>query len=102
MTGKRGANLRGTQAKTFRSSAEFSPSMCCRPTSKTSIPTAGSPFCELYCALTSAIGAVAEAHYHRGIETIAHMLERECTVYYSDDLQNHVLVRKGEQCFRGR
>jgi hypothetical protein len=30
------------------------------------------------------------------------MLERECTVYYSDDLQNHVLVRKGEQCFRGR
>jgi uncharacterized RmlC-like cupin family protein len=44
-------------------------------------------------------GAVAKAHYHRGIETIAYMLEGECIVYYGDDLQNHVLVRKGEQCF---
>jgi uncharacterized RmlC-like cupin family protein len=44
-------------------------------------------------------GAVAKAHYHEGIETIAYMLEGECTVYYGDDLQKQVLVRKGEQCF---
>jgi uncharacterized RmlC-like cupin family protein len=44
-------------------------------------------------------GAVAKAHYHNGIETIAFMLEGECTVYYGDDLQKQVLVRKGEQCF---
>jgi uncharacterized RmlC-like cupin family protein len=44
-------------------------------------------------------GAVAKAHYHKGIETIAYMLEGECTVYYGDDLQKRVLVRKGEQSF---
>ena len=44
-------------------------------------------------------GAVAKARYHNGIETIAFMLEGECTVYYGDDLQKQVLVRKGEQCF---
>src|SRR5215204_4712818 len=27
-------------------------------------------------------GAVAKAHYHKGIETIAYMLEGECAVYY--------------------
>jgi uncharacterized RmlC-like cupin family protein len=44
-------------------------------------------------------GAVAKAHYHEGIETIAYMLEGECAVYYGDTLQKRVLVRKGEQCF---
>jgi uncharacterized RmlC-like cupin family protein len=44
-------------------------------------------------------GAVAKAHDHEGVETIAYMLEGECTVYYGDDLQKQVLVRKGEQCF---
>jgi uncharacterized RmlC-like cupin family protein len=44
-------------------------------------------------------GAVAKAHYHKGIETIAYMLEGECTVYYGDDLQMRVLVREGEQSF---
>ncbi len=44
-------------------------------------------------------GAVAKAHYHTGIETIAYMLEGECAVYYGDDLQKRVLVRQGEQCF---
>ncbi|MBV8791569.1 MAG: cupin domain-containing protein [Pseudolabrys sp.] len=44
-------------------------------------------------------GAVAKAHYHKGIETIAYMLEGECTVYYGDDLQKRVLVRQGEQSF---
>lgn len=29
----------------------------------------------------------------------AYMLEGECSVHYGDDLQNRVLVQKGEQCF---
>ena len=44
-------------------------------------------------------GAVAKAHYHEGIETIAYMLEGECAVYYGETLQKRVLVRRGEQCF---
>ena len=44
-------------------------------------------------------GAVAKAHYHKGIETIAYMLEGECAVYYGDNLQKRTLVQQGEQCF---
>ena len=44
-------------------------------------------------------GAVARAHYHENIETIAYMLEGECAVYYGDHLEKRVLVRQGEQCF---
>jgi uncharacterized RmlC-like cupin family protein len=44
-------------------------------------------------------GAVAKAHYHKGIETIAYVLEGECAVYYGDNLQKRVLVSQGEQCF---
>lgn len=44
-------------------------------------------------------GAVAKAHYHKGIETIAYMLEGECAVYYGAALRQRVLVRQGEQCF---
>lgn len=44
-------------------------------------------------------GAVAKAHYHEGIETIAYLLEGECVVYYGEDLLDRVHVRAGEQCF---
>ena len=44
-------------------------------------------------------GAVAKAHYHKGIETIAYMLEGECTVYYGDNRDKRVLLRQGEQGF---
>lgn len=44
-------------------------------------------------------GIVAKAHYHKGIETIAYMLDGECTVYYGDELAERVLVRQGEQSF---
>ena len=44
-------------------------------------------------------GAVAKAHYHEGIETIAYMLEGECAVYYGDNLEKCVFVAQGEQCF---
>ena len=44
-------------------------------------------------------GAVAKAHYHASIETIAYMLEGECAVYYGDRLEKRLVVRQGEQCF---
>jgi uncharacterized RmlC-like cupin family protein len=44
-------------------------------------------------------GARAKAHYHKGIETIAYMLEGECAVYYGDDLERRIAVRAGEQVF---
>ena len=44
-------------------------------------------------------GAVAKAHYHKDIETIAYMLEGECAVYYGDHLEKRVEVKQGEQCF---
>ena len=44
-------------------------------------------------------GAVAKAHYHEGIVTIAYMLEGNCRVYYGDDLEKWVDVDQGDQCF---
>ena len=44
-------------------------------------------------------GAIAKAHYHQGIETIAYMLEGECLVHFGPHLEHSVLVRTGEQCF---
>jgi len=44
-------------------------------------------------------GAVARAHYHEGIETIAYMLEGECVVHFGELLENKVTVKAGEQCF---
>ncbi|HVZ54092.1 MAG TPA: cupin domain-containing protein [Pseudolabrys sp.] len=44
-------------------------------------------------------GIVAKAHYHKGIETIAYMLDGECAVYYGEALGERVLVKAGEQCF---
>jgi uncharacterized RmlC-like cupin family protein len=44
-------------------------------------------------------GARAKVHYHKGIETIAYMLEGECDVYYGDNLEHRVLVKTGEQAF---
>jgi uncharacterized RmlC-like cupin family protein len=46
-------------------------------------------------------GAVAKAHYHEGIETIAYMLDGDCAVYYGDDLEKRVEVHKGDTCFLG-
>lgn len=43
-------------------------------------------------------GASAKAHYHRGIETIAYMLEGQCVVYYGAGLKKSVLINQGEQC----
>lgn len=44
-------------------------------------------------------GACAKVHYHKGIETIAYLLEGECDVYYGDAMESHLPVRAGDQIF---
>ena len=44
-------------------------------------------------------GVVAKAHYHKGIETIAFMLEGECAIYCGDSLRKRLRAHQGEQCF---
>jgi uncharacterized RmlC-like cupin family protein len=44
-------------------------------------------------------GARAKVHYHAGIETIAYLLEGECTIYYGDRLEHSRVMRAGEQAF---
>jgi uncharacterized RmlC-like cupin family protein len=41
-------------------------------------------------------GAKAKAHYHRGIETIAYMLQGECNVYYGDQMEFMLTARTGD------
>jgi uncharacterized RmlC-like cupin family protein len=44
-------------------------------------------------------GARAKVHYHRGIETIAYLLEGACAVYYGDHLQHRVRVQARDQVY---
>ena len=44
-------------------------------------------------------GAKANPHFHKGIETIAYMLEGECTVFHGSTLEHQTVVRQGEQIF---
>jgi uncharacterized RmlC-like cupin family protein len=44
-------------------------------------------------------GAKAKVHYHKGIETIAYLLEGECSVYYGDGLEYRVMVQAGDQVY---
>ena len=44
-------------------------------------------------------GAKAKPHFHRGIETIAYMVEGECTVFHGSTLEHQTVVRQGEQIF---
>jgi uncharacterized RmlC-like cupin family protein len=43
--------------------------------------------------------ARAKVHYHQGIETIAYLLEGECTVYFGDSLEHREIVRARDQIF---
>lgn len=45
------------------------------------------------------VGARAKVHCHRGIETIAFLLEGECTVYYGDRVERRLVVHAGEQIY---
>ena len=38
-------------------------------------------------------------HIHKEIETIAYMLEGECTLFHGKKLEKQTLVKKGEQIF---
>jgi uncharacterized RmlC-like cupin family protein len=44
-------------------------------------------------------GARAKVHYHKGIETIAYLLEGTCVVYHGDNLEFETTVATGEQVF---
>jgi uncharacterized RmlC-like cupin family protein len=44
-------------------------------------------------------GAKAKVHYHRGIETIAYLLDGECAVYYGDELEYRAMVHAGDQIY---
>jgi uncharacterized RmlC-like cupin family protein len=44
-------------------------------------------------------GARANVHYHKGIETIAYLLEGECVVYHGENLEHVTPVGQGEQIF---
>ena len=44
-------------------------------------------------------GVHAKTHFHKGIETIAYMLEGSCDVFYGDALEDVVTVQTGEQVF---
>lgn len=49
--------------------------------------------------LPMAPGTRAKAHYHRGIETIAYLLEGECVVYFGDRFERRTVVKAGEQMY---
>ena len=44
-------------------------------------------------------GVKSKPHIHKGIETIAYMLEGECTLFHGVQLENQTLVKQGEQIF---
>ena len=44
-------------------------------------------------------GVKSKPHIHKGIETIAYMLEGECTLFHGKQLENQTLIRQGEQIF---
>jgi uncharacterized RmlC-like cupin family protein len=44
-------------------------------------------------------GARAKVHYHKGIETIAYLLDGECDVFYGDKLERRFLVRAGDHAY---
>ena len=49
--------------------------------------------------LPMADGARAKVHYHRGIETIAYLLDGECAVYYGERLERRADVHAGDHIF---
>ena len=44
-------------------------------------------------------GGKSKPHIHKGIETIAYMLEGECTLFHGQKLESQTLVKQGEQIF---
>jgi len=44
-------------------------------------------------------GAKAKSHFHKGIDTIAYLLDGHCSVYYGDRLEHRAELKPGEQMF---
>ena len=44
-------------------------------------------------------GGKSKPLVHKGIETIAYMLEGECTLFHGQKLESQTLVKQGEQIF---
>ncbi len=44
-------------------------------------------------------GAVARAHHHDGIETIAYMLAGECAMYFGERLEQRLVAHAGDQVY---
>lgn len=44
-------------------------------------------------------GARAKVHVHRGVETIAYLLEGRCDVYYGEALESRADVGQGDQIY---
>ena len=44
-------------------------------------------------------GVKSKPHIHKGIETIAYMLEGECTLFHGQKLESQTLAKQGEQIF---
>lgn len=44
-------------------------------------------------------GARAKVHYHCGIETIAYLLEGECTVCYGESVEHRAIMHAGDQMY---
>lgn len=47
-------------------------------------------------------GAKANSHYHKGIDTIAYLLEGRCSVFYGERLERRAELVAGEQMFMPR
>lgn len=44
-------------------------------------------------------GAKAKSHFHKGIDTIAYLLEGRCSVYYGDKLDRRLDCAQGDHAF---
>lgn len=47
-------------------------------------------------------GAKANSHYHKGIDTIAYLIEGRCSVYYGDRLEHRLECAAGDHVFMPR
>lgn len=47
-------------------------------------------------------GARAKSHYHKGIDTIAYLLEGHCSVYYGHRLEHRLQAKAGDHVFMPR
>ena len=47
-------------------------------------------------------GAKAKSHYHKGIDTIAYLIDGRCSVYYGDKLEHRLDCTAGDHVFMPR